>query len=118
MSLSAHNLATESTGNEPAINELQSSHDSADTLSGELIERVRRRRCDLRTLGGVARESAKIYRLLAAGELPLAQVEVRSRVLKRHSEILSTLQVEQIARQLEAIEQRPGQQIHDDKVAS
>ena len=58
---------------------------------------------DLRTLHGTLRESARVYRQLAQGEISMAEAEVRSRVLRRHGEILSAL--EQQA-QLSAIQEQ------------
>ena len=44
------------------------------------------------------RESARVYRELAEGRISLAVAEVRSRVLTRHSQILSSVeQREQLA---------------------
>ncbi len=71
------------------------------------LKRRKRRRLDLRTLAGTARESAKIYRQFAEGEMSAGELEARSRHLRRHSEILTTIeqkaQLTAIQEQLEAI---------------
>jgi hypothetical protein len=59
---------------------------------GEFLKRVRLRRVDLRTLHGTLRESARIYRELASGRISMAAAEIRSRVLRRHSEILNAIE--------------------------
>ncbi len=65
---------------------------------------MRRRRLDLKTLHGTLRESARVYRELAEGRITLGEADVRSRVLRRHSEILSSVeqreQLEDIRQQL------------------
>jgi hypothetical protein len=71
------------------------------------LKRGRRRRLDLRTLAGTARESAKIYRQFAQKEITAGEAEIRSRMLRRHSEILTSLeqqaQLAAIREQLEAL---------------
>jgi hypothetical protein len=107
MEANARQMAADSSADAGGNNGLGPSHDQPSPLVGQLIQRQRRRRMDLRTLHGVARESAKLYRLLAQGQMLPAQAEVRSRVLRRHSEILSTLQVESLAKQFEEWQRRP-----------
>jgi hypothetical protein len=62
----------------------------------------------LKTLHGTLRESARVYRELAEGRIDLVTAETRSRVLSRHSQILTALeqrdQIEQLQRQLEALQ--------------
>jgi hypothetical protein len=91
------------------INGMKSGQDSPEAaavpLEGEYVQRQRRRRLDLRTLHGTLRESARVYRELAEGRISLSESEVRSRVLTRHSQILSSLeQREQLAQLQAAIE--------------
>jgi hypothetical protein len=87
-------------------NGMESVQDSADpatrALEGQLLKRRRRRRLDLKTLHGTLRESAKVYRELVQGEISMAEAEVRSRVLRRHGEILGQLEVKEYLEQLEA----------------
>jgi hypothetical protein len=75
-------------------------------------DRKRRRRLDLKTLHGTMRESARVYRELAEGRISLEHAEVRSRVLGRHREILSSLeqtrQLAAIQEQLQALRAEPG----------
>ena len=77
---------------------------------GEFIQRARRRRLDLKTLHGTAREHSRVYRELAESKISLIEAETKSRVLRRHSEILTALetrdQVDSISRQLEALQHR------------
>ena len=82
----------------------QESHDppketkKLSSLEGKVLERRRRRFLDVRTLAGVARAHATLFREMMTGRLSLAHFEIASRGLKRHSEILSTLeQQEQLA---------------------
>ncbi len=76
------------------------------------LERKRRRRLDLRTLHGTAREHAKVYRALAEGTITQVEAETRSRVLGRHKEILTSLeqraQLQAIHDQLAALRAEPG----------
>ncbi len=98
------------------INGLKSNGDSngapTSTHGGEYIKRARRRRLDLKTLHGTLRESARVYRELAEGRITMLEAETRSRVLRRHSEILTALeqrdQVAEIQRQLEALRSPNG----------
>jgi hypothetical protein len=115
MSTTENQSAPDSSDRDTGIKRLQSVHDQQETLTGQLLTRRRRRRLDLRTLHGVARESAKIYRALSQGEILPAQAEVRSRVLRRHSEILGVLEMEKLGAQLKALESnpRPQFQVHD-----
>ena len=83
------------------INGVASGQDSAPALAGEYVAR-RRRRLDLRTLHGTLRESARVYRELAEGRISLSESEVRSRVLTRHSQILSSLETREQIAQLQA----------------
>jgi hypothetical protein len=82
------------------------------TQTGEFLKRGRRRRLDLKTLHGTMRESARVYRELAEGRIDLVEAETRSRVLRRHSEILTALeqrdQVTEIQRQLDALRNQPS----------
>lgn len=75
---------------------------------GEYLKRARRRRLDLKTLHGTARESSRVYRELAEGKINLLEAETRSRILRRHSEILTALeqrdQVVEIQAQLAALQ--------------
>jgi hypothetical protein len=97
------------------INGMRSGQDAkappTSAHGGEYIKRAQRRRLDLKTLHGTLRESARVYRELAQGEISMVEAETRSRVLRRHSEILSALeqrdQVAEIQRQLEALK-APG----------
>ena len=118
MSDSGDQMAHDDSEAAAEINRLESSQKAPAPLSGQLIERAKRRRVDLRTLHGVARESAKIYKGLSTGQLQPAQAEIRSRVLRRHSEILSTLQVEELGRRLEQLQQLPAPQLADAEVQS
>jgi len=76
-------------------------------LEGQFLERRRRRRLDLKTVHGTLRESARLYRAMAQGELSLAAADVMSRVLGRHGELLSALeqqtQLAEIQQQLAAL---------------
>ena len=103
----------------PPLNDLGSGQDlessGTQTREGVLLKRRRRRRLDLRTLPGALRESARVYRELAEGRISMAEAEVRSRVLRRHSEILSSVELGERAaamdRRLEEIlqlQQRSG----------
>jgi hypothetical protein len=82
----------------------------APTHGQEYLKRARRRRLDLKTLHGTLRESARVYRELAEAKITLLEAETRSRVLRRHSEILTALeqrdQIEALQRQLEALQGR------------
>jgi len=76
-----------------------------------LEKRKRIRRRDLKTLDGTLRESVRIYTLFDRKEISGGELEVRSRHLRRHAEILGTLeqrdQVTAIQAQLEALK-APG----------
>jgi hypothetical protein len=72
------------------------------TLEGEFLKRRRRRRLKLDSLAGTARESARVYRELAEQRISAGEAEVRSRVLRRHHEILGTLAQEQYLQTLHA----------------
>ena len=61
----------------------------AVTVEGVLLQRQRGRRIDLRSSAGVLRESARIYKEMRSGRLSLAAADIASRVLRRHSEMLS-----------------------------
>jgi hypothetical protein len=63
--------------------------------NGEWLPRARRRRLDLRSLDGTLRESARIYREAAEGRISLASAEVRSRILRRHGELLAAREQQQ-----------------------
>ena len=97
------------------INGVNSMEDSpgarASPAEGEYLRRRRRRKLDLRTLHGTLRESARVYREIAEGRISLAEGEVRSRTLRRHSEILATLeqrdQIAAIQAQLAALQGAP-----------
>ncbi|MEP7312536.1 MAG: hypothetical protein ABI859_08130 [Pseudomonadota bacterium] len=65
------------------------------TSEGILLKRRRRRRLDLKTLHGTLRESARVYREVAEGRISMAEGEVRSRMLRRHGEILAEVSLEQ-----------------------
>jgi hypothetical protein len=84
------------------ISELEPRQDLPTPLAGQLLERRRRRRVDLKSLDGVLRESASIYKKLDQGELSFAEVEVRGRQLRRHSEILSVVEERRLIVQLQA----------------
>jgi len=107
METNGAHLAHEAGEGPDGNNGLGSSHDLQSPLVGQLIQRVKRRRADLKTLNGVARESAKIYRALAQGTLPPAAAEVRSRVLRRHGELLATIRLEQLQRDFDEYRARP-----------
>ena len=66
--------------------------DAPQTREGVFVKRRRRRRLDLKSLNGTLRESARVYRELAEGRISMAEAEVRSRVLRRHSEIMGTIE--------------------------
>jgi hypothetical protein len=87
-----------------SINELEASQVSRATLQGQLLQRRRRRRLDLHSVAGLLRESAKVYRLLADEEITMAAAEVRSRVLKRHGEMLIGQEVVALQQQLRQVE--------------
>jgi hypothetical protein len=55
----------------------------------EFIPKKRRRRLDLKTLEGTARESALVYRDFVQGTITLEMAEVRRRLLGTHKEIVS-----------------------------
>jgi hypothetical protein len=59
-----------------------------------LLKRRRRRVVDLKSLPGVLRESARIYRDLVDRTITLETGEVLSRAIARHHEILKTLKQE------------------------
>jgi hypothetical protein len=107
MEANASQMASGSSERSSGNNGLGSSHDPGSPLVGQLIQRVKRRRADLKTLNGVARESAKIYRALAQGTLQPAAAEVRSRVLRRHGELLATIKLEQMQRDFDEFRSRP-----------
>jgi hypothetical protein len=67
-------------------------NDAPHTRESVFIKRRRRRRLDLKTLNGTLRESARVYRELAEGRISMAEAEVRSRVLRRHGEIMSDIE--------------------------
>jgi hypothetical protein len=83
---------------------LEASQVSRATLQGQLLQRRRRRRLDLHSVAGLLRESAKVYRLLADEEITMAAAEVRSRVLKRHGEMLIGQEVVALQQQLRQAE--------------
>lgn len=89
-----------------AINGVGEGQDSpaapAHALEGEYVKRRRRRRLDLRSLHGTLRESARVYRELAEARISMAEAEVRSRVLKRHGEILSAYEQGEQIREIQA----------------
>jgi hypothetical protein len=99
--------------NSPVIGEALPRQRKQVFLKGE--DRKRRRRLDLKTLHGTARESARVYRELAEGRITLEHAEVRSRVLGRHRDILAALkqseQLEAIQAQLRALRGDPPQQL-------
>ena len=78
------------------------------TREGELLKRKRRRRLDLKTLHGTLRESARVYREFAEGRITAGEAEVRSRVLRRHGEILGAVEqqrmIEDLQQKLDAIQ--------------
>jgi hypothetical protein len=86
------------------INGMESGQDSAAPaarrLEGQFLERRRRRRLDLKTIDGTLRESARLYRAMAQGELSLAAGDVMSRVLGRHGELLSALEQQELLMEL------------------
>jgi hypothetical protein len=99
---------TQANGNtSPEINEVGVGQEGELALpkaqEGEFLKRARRRRLDLRSLAGTLRESARIYRELAEGRINASQAEVRSRVLRRHHEILAALEQQ---RQLAGIQEQ------------
>lgn len=93
-----------------SINGLDPGQDSGSVY----LKRARRRRLDLKTLHGTLRESARVYRELAEKRITLAEAEVRSRVLKRHGEILAAVeerqQRQELIEQLQRVGAAPGQQ--------
>src|ERR1700722_631830 len=82
-----------------SLNDLDSRQDSP--LAGQLLERRRRRRIDLKSLDGILRESAAIYKKLDAGKLSFAETEVRGRQLRRHQEILSAVEERRLIAELQ-----------------
>ena len=88
------------------INGSESGQDTSGSrtapLEGEYVKRRRRRRLDLRTLHGTLRESARTYREYAEGRISAGEIEVRSRALKRHGELLSAFEQGEQIRQLQA----------------
>ncbi len=68
---------------------------------------IRRRRVDLSTLRGTLRESGRVYRDFVNGVITMEAAEVRSRVLGRHKEILSSMeqqrQLAELLNQLKAL---------------
>lgn len=83
------------------------------------LKRSKRRRLDLRTLHGTAREHGKVYRALAEGTISPLEAEGRSRVLGRHREILTSLeqmqQLQAIQEQLRALRGDPSPQLMIDE---
>ena len=69
---------------------------------------VRKRRLDLSTLRGTLRESGRVYRDFINGTITMEAAEVRSRVLGRHKEILSSMeqqrQLAELLAQLKALQ--------------
>ena len=100
----------------PSINDMESAQTARSAppapREGEFMKRKRRRRLDLKTQHGTARESARVYRELAEGRITPATAEVRSRVLRRHGEILSSLEqqaaIEALQTQLARLEAGSG----------
>jgi hypothetical protein len=78
-----------------SVNELEIGHETGDSQShaieGVLIKRPRRRRLNLKTDHGTANEHIKTYRDFASGLISMSEAEVRSRMLRRHSEILGSI---------------------------
>jgi|GEM_PF-7103509 len=93
-------------------NGLESGQDSSGHAEGQFVHRMRRRRLDLSTLHGTLRESARVYRELAEGDISMVEADVRSRVLRRHSDILTAVeqgqQIRNLQEQLERIQSHPG----------
>jgi hypothetical protein len=93
------------------VNDLENANEAENpsprTQQSVFPKRKRRRRLDLRSLDGTARESASVYREFTSGKITAGELEVRSRHLRRHSEIVGTAkQAEQLAAiqsQLEAL---------------
>jgi hypothetical protein len=91
--------------------ETQLSHVSESVF----VKRSRLRKIDLASVMGTARESARVYKDLIRGEISMVEADVRSRILKRHAEVLTEIekaeQLKQMQEQLDRIEQGspPGQ---------
>lgn len=77
-----------------------------------LDQRKKRRRLDLRTVDGTVRESIRVYRELAQGEISLGEAEVRGRQLRRHLDLLvASEQAAQLSRIEESLRQLQGGRI-------
>ena len=110
MEANAHDSAHENSERGTGIKGLPARSDSHEALAGQLLQRKRRRRLDLRSVNGTLREHARVYRELAEKRIGVLEAETRSRVLRRHSEVLHAVEqaqrMESLAAQLEQLEQR------------
>jgi len=84
------------------VKELETGQDAevsqSHALEGEFLKRRRGRRFNLKHEHGTAREHIRTYRDFTSGLISMSEAEVRSRMLRRHSEILSSItQREQLA---------------------
>jgi hypothetical protein len=98
------------------VNELEIGEEvenpSLRTQTGVFLKKPRRRRLDLLSLPGTLRESARIYREFANGLMSAGELEIRSRHLRRHSEIVSaSKQAEQLAAIQQQLEQLAAQRL-------
>jgi hypothetical protein len=81
---------------------------SPPPLEGQLVKRIERRRLDLMTLHGVAREGARLYRSLRAGRIGLKKYVAASGGLRRQAETLRDIAArELIQRQLRSADGQP-----------
>jgi hypothetical protein len=108
----------------PQLNDLPPTQNSETGAAreGQLLEKRRRhRRLDLASMHGVLRESARCYRDFIEGRTSAAITEIRSRTLRRHSEILAAVeqstQLAELQRDIAAIAARPPQHLNFDAPA-
>jgi hypothetical protein len=61
-------------------------------IEGEFLKRRRRRRLDLKSSDGALRESGRVYREFVEGRITAGEAEIRSRILRRHAEHLTSVE--------------------------
>lgn len=98
----AHETAQDNSSGSSVDRGLAGGRNSREAQEGEYVARARRRRLDLRSLAGTAREHGRVYRMLAEGSITELQAETRSRVLRRHSDILTTIEQKQQVADIQA----------------
>ena len=84
------------TDENPSSGETEAAPAATPTLEGQLAQRRDRRRMDLMSLDGVAREGARVYRMFAAGRMGTKKYAAAVSGLRRQAETLRDVATKQL----------------------